>query len=89
MTDFTRMSDKAIRVVWRYDKEKFSDDCRNDNIYYFLLNSCSISGFCFFHDGTYWLNVNGDGSINGSTSTSFYCCKVSINSTQQSIRHRQ
>lgn len=87
--DFTEMPDKKSRAVWRYD-----DDCINNERYYDLLDSHSSSNFfnfCFFPDGTYRLSANGDGNINGSTSTSVYRCQLTIkniDSTQLQYRAR-
>ena len=74
--DFTEMPDKKSRAVWRYD-----DDFINKERYYDLLDPHSSSNFfnfCFFPDGTYRLSANGDGNINGSTSTSVYRCQLII-----------
>lgn len=85
--DFTEMPDKKSRAVWRYD-----DDCIKNERYYDLLDSHSSSNFfnfCFFPDGTYRLSSNGDGNINGSTSTSDYRCQLNIrniNSAQLQYR---
>ncbi len=85
--DFTEMPDKKSRPVWRYD-----DYYINKERYYDLLDSRSSSNFCnfvFLSDGTYRLNANGDGNVNGSTSTSDYRCQLTIrNIDSSSLQYR-
>ncbi len=95
--DFTEMPDKKSRAVWRHDDES-SKNNKNKKYYYALLDSRSGSNFfnfCIYLDetyqrnGTYQLNANGDGNINGSTSTSDYRCRLTvrnIDSTQLQYR---